>query len=138
VAAAALSQVGVRFHPQGRLKGAALDCVGLAVVAAEGAGVCLAGPLDYDVRRGDYGGTLLDHVRQACDQVPELEMAQPGDFVLIFLRDPADPRHLAVVVEGDQQPLDLVHAAPRYGCVVRQGLDQQHRNHIHSVWRLKG
>ena len=112
IVAAVRGCVGTRFKPQGRRPGVALDCVGVALVAAEAAGSPAAAPPytlggDHEARLdaavAALGGTLV-------------AVAQPGD--LLVLAPAAGRRHLAVVTSRG-----IVHAHAGLGRVVEGPLD---------------
>lgn len=95
--AAARDAVGVRFRLHGRDPAFGLDCVGLAALAARGAGVSTAIPADYAIRSGDPSA--------AIDATGLARTVAPSDGdLLLFAAGPAQ-FHLAVQVPGG-----IVHA----------------------------
>jgi hypothetical protein len=89
IAAAALALVGTPFQLHGRSE-AGLDCVGLALLAAERAGCGRPMPLSYGMRGGDaerYARGLdaagLRRVREARDGDLALVHAGPAQFHLL-------------------------------------------------------
>ena len=104
--------VGTRFRPQGRRGGIALDCVGVALVAAEAAGIRVAVP-PYSLG-GDHEARLDAAISAlGCTVV---SVPQPGD--LLVLAPAAGRRHLAVVT-----PRGIVHAHAGLRRVVEGPLD---------------
>lgn len=137
VAAAVLTQVGVPFFPQGRQADKGLDCVGLTLIGALGAGLELEHPNDYSISRGDYSATLLEYARRHC--TPIEQHPSVGDLVLFSVEKPDEPKHIGVLVESDvdEVPFFFVHAAPRHKRVMRDPLDERWRKYVHSFWRFK-
>lgn len=115
IVAAARGCVGTRFRSQGRRPGLALDCVGVALVAA-----CAAGVADLATPAYTLSGDNEDRVEavlQACGCQP-LGSAppQPGDLIVVA---PAPGRrHLAVVTDTG-----VVHAHAGLGRVVEAPVD---------------
>ena len=112
IVAAARGCIGTRFRAQGRNPGVALDCVGVALVAAEAAGCAITVPRyalggDHEARLdaalAPLGGTRIDSPK-------------PGD--LLVLAPVTGRRHLAVVT-----PCGVVHAHAGIGRVVEGPLD---------------
>jgi hypothetical protein len=126
IVAAAQAAIGTRFRPQGRVPELALDCVGVALVAGQAAGVVLEEVPAYAIN-GDHGDRL-DRVLTAigCERVLT---ALPGD--LLVVAPTPGRRHLAVVV-----PAGVIHAHAGLGRVVEGPLDPSWI--ILGVWRFPG
>lgn len=123
IVAAARACVGTRFRGQGRLPGVALDCVGVALIAASAAGVTVAVPpylLGGD-RESDLDGLIA---ASGCHAVA---VAAPGD--LMSIAPCLNRRHLAIVTEAG-----IVHAHAGLGRVVEGPLDSAWT--ILGAWRL--
>ncbi len=126
VVAAVRACLGTRFRPQGRTPGLALDCIGVALVAAGAAGLG-----DLAVPRYALGG---DHeaeiepllARFGCTAVA---VAQPAD--LILAAPSRRQRHLAVAT-----PAGIVHAHAGIGCVVEAPVPAEWR--VLGAWQLPG
>jgi hypothetical protein len=115
--------VGTRFRPQGRRAGIALDCVGVALIAAEAAGRRAAVP-PY-VLAGDHEARLDAAVAAlGCTVVV---VPEPGD--LLVLAPAAGRRHLAIVT-----PRGIIHAHAGLGRVVEGPLDPAWA--LIAVWRF--
>lgn len=114
IVAAARACIGTRFRPQGRTPGLALDCVGVALVAARAAGVAVDVP-PYGL--GGDGEPGFDTLPAAAGFVP-LDPAgvAPGD--LLVLAPSPGRRHLAIVT-----PAGIVHAHAGIGRVVEAPAD---------------
>jgi hypothetical protein len=106
--AAARAGVGTRFRAQGRRIGLGLDCVGVALLAAAGAGVRLAPVPAYAL--GGLQDDLLAATLLAlgCRRV---RRAKPGDLVEYALAP--GHRHLAVISDRG-----IIHAHAGLGRVV--------------------
>ena len=115
IVAAARGCVGTRFRPLGRCSGLALDCVGVALVAARAAGVDDLTTPAYPMS-GD-NEDRVETVLQACGCRPlGSEPPQPGDLIVVA---PAPGRrHLAVVTDTG-----LVHAHAGLSRVVEAAAD---------------
>lgn len=90
IVAAARACVGTRFRLQGRTPGLGLDCIGVVIVAAAGAGVRLADQRDYAL--GGEEQARLDAA--LAGQMTPVGEAAAGD-VLAFA-PAAGLRHLGV------------------------------------------
>jgi hypothetical protein len=106
--AAARAGLGTRFRPQGRRAGVGLDCVGVALLAAAGAGLQL-GPVPAYALGGDHAD-LLAHTLRALG-LRRVRRPQPGDLVEYALA--ADHRHLALITDRG-----ILHAHAGLGRVV--------------------
>ena len=125
IVAAARTAVGTRFRPQGRLPGVGLDCVGVAMLAAEAAGVTPR--IEAYVLGGDHDGKV--EAVLAALGCRAVSWAVPGD--LLLLAPTPRQRHLAVVT-----PAGVVHAHAGLGRVIEGPLDPEWT--ILGAWRLPG
>lgn len=123
IVAAARACVGTRFRPQGRTPGLALDCVGVALVAARAAGVAAVVPA-YRLG-GDFEAAVDDFLgRLGCTRRPVGDL---GDLLVVA---PAPVRrHLAIVTDRG-----VVHAHAGVGRVVEAPLDPGWP--LVAAWRL--
>ena len=126
-AEAAAACLGTRFHWQGRQPGTGLDCGGLILAAAEGAGIAVDAPADYGRREGSRA--LLRIVREHMDRVAPSELDE-GDVVLFEGRKRI---HAGVCVSRER----FVHAWEDVGRVVESRLVSW-LPFVHSAWRLRG
>ena len=123
--------IGVPFVHQGR-SGAGVDCIGLGVVCAKGAGFNIDDRTDYP-RQPD--GQLIPAVSTHCHQVSGIY--KPGDESnwlpgdVLAMRFKKDPQHLAIWT-GET----VIHCFEGVGKVVEHNLDDKWKRRIHSVWRL--
>ena len=123
IVAAVRATIGTRFRPQGRRAGVGLDCVGVALIAAEAAD-CAATSPPYALG-GDHDGRLDAAVAAlGCSKVA---VADPGD--LIVVAPAVGRRHLAV--KTDQ---GVVHAHAGLRRVVEGPLDPAWI--VVAIWRF--
>lgn len=115
IVAAARGCVGTRFRSQGRTSGLGLDCVGVALIAAQAAGV-IGLTLPAYTLSGDGEGRIEAVLRACGCQWLGDETPQPGDLVVVA---PAPGRrHLGVVTDAG-----LVHARAALARVVEAPAD---------------
>lgn len=106
--AAARAGLGTRFRPQGRQVGLGLDCVGVALLAAAGAGVRLGPVPPYAL--GSNNEHLLAETLRALG-LRRVRRAKPGDVVEYALGP--GHRHLALLTDRG-----ILHAHAGLGRVV--------------------
>lgn len=121
IASEARTWVGTPFAHQGRLKGRAVDCVGLAICVAEDLGI-----LDRDgvpilrTDHTDYGpepASLLVHqmcIKRLIQKSPTAEL-MAGD--VLTLRVPTVPCHVAIVTMRDVPYIVHAYSAGPERCV---------------------
>jgi lipoprotein Spr len=105
---AARAGLGTRFRPQGRLIGVGLDCVGVALLAAAGAGLQL-GPVPPYALGGDHVDLLAATLRQLG--LRRVRRSRPADLVEYALAP--GHRHLALITD-----CGILHAHAGLGRVV--------------------
>lgn len=110
---AARACVGTRCRVQGRVPGLALDCVGVAVAAAKGAGLLFSVPQDYCLAADNRDRLAAGLAAAGC--LPRAGDPLAGDLALVAVT--ATQRHLAVCC-GDT----FVHAHFGLGRVVEAPL----------------
>ena len=121
---AARACVGTPCRVQGRVPGLALDCVGVAIAAAKGAGLSFRTPQDYCLAADNRDRLAAGLAAAGC----MLRTGEPlaGDLALIAVS--AAQRHLAVCC-GDT----FVHAHFGLGCVVDAPLPPEWAR---TAWRF--
>lgn len=127
--------VGVKYVDEGRGPDA-VDCVGLVLVAAAGAGIVPEGHDGPLGKRGD------DAIREEIERWAEPVLVwpnniRPGDILLIKTLN--GPRHVAVASRidyGTESALGMIHAYNITGKVVEHILDDRWLRRIVGVWRL--
>jgi cell wall-associated NlpC family hydrolase len=127
--------LGTRFHHQARLKGKAIDCVGLFLGIARELGL-----FDYDnpcySRRPD-GVTLMREFRKLEDrgwirEVP-LDQAQDGDVLVFwYSRQSKYPTHV-----GIKSPLGFIHTYAHVRRVVETPIGEWAEKVVHA-FRYRG
>jgi cell wall-associated NlpC family hydrolase len=133
-----MRSLGTPYGHQGRTPGRALDCAGLFICAAKGAGLL---PADYDFvdyppdpSPRNYEKFFRDF-DVYLDRV-SLNDLRPGDTALTGFRTLA--KHVCVAVGEDVSgALLMVHALPEYG-VVLQSLDAHQLKLVTRAYRFRG
>lgn len=136
---AARSWIGTPYRHQGRLRGHAVDCVGVVIEAALETGVLGVSRETFDQRFRPFQGygrlprPLL--VRRALATfMVEVEHAREGDVA--FLRwDRGPPMHLAFLARHDGR-LTMIHAHGWVGRCVEHGFDAEWPGRVDSWWRF--
>lgn len=129
-AAAALDLVGTPWHHQGRVPRVGLDCVGVAVCAAQACGIAVKDVRDYTLPADP--ATFLRLLAVNCDRDadPTLRAGR-----LVVFRIGQHPQHLAVLVDSDK----MVHGLDqKRRAVVLGTLTDAWRLRVHSTWQLRG
>lgn len=126
--AEARTWLGTPYQHQGRLKGVAVDCIGLLVCVAQTLGLSEADMRDYG-RRPD--GRLRPLLEAHLERVPVLE-ADAADVVLFSFA--AVPVHVGILTAPDH----LIHAYLPNRKVVESRLDDAMRSHIASAYHIPG
>ena len=106
--AAARAGLGTLFRPQGRAAGVGLDCVGVALLAAAGAGLNL-GPVSPYALGGDHDELLGNTLRRLG--LRRVRRPLPADLIEYALGP--GHRHLALITDRG-----IVHAHAGLGRVV--------------------
>lgn len=128
------SQTNVRWQHQGRLKGVALDCAGLIVVAAREVGLDVKDVTTYDRRpntyvlQGQIDATGLTHVGK-------YEPLQVGDLLVMAYDN--NPQHLAIIttIEEGRPPM-IIHGSAKERKTVEHYLSSDWHDKIVQVWRF--
>ena len=131
---AARDLVGTPFRHQGRSP-AGVDCVGLAVVIAEGLGIPVVDQSGYG-RRPQSG--LLEAAFEDQPALVRVADRQPGD--LLLMRFDAYPQHLAIFAGWSDayQGEGIVHAWLASRRVCEHRLDDDWRRRIVRTYRFMG
>jgi len=130
IVAAARSWLGTPFAHQGRIKGLACDCVGLAVGVARELGYPVIDVRNYGVNPNPR--RMGEELDRQMDRIA-IGQAEAGDLIWIAWREQsASPQHLAILTE-----IGLIHAyggAPR---VVEHPIDQAWRGRFRRAYRFR-
>ena len=128
ILAAARAAIGTPFRHQGRAPGAALDCAGLAVHAAQEAGLTVTDLVGYaDRPRGGALEAALD--AQPCLQRIPVPDARAGD--LLLMKFSGDPQHLAIH-GGDT----IIHAYAQVGKTCEHDWTPEWRSRVVRAYRF--
>jgi murein DD-endopeptidase / murein LD-carboxypeptidase len=124
--AAARSGLGTPFRAQGRTPGVGLDCIGVALLAATGAGVSLGRVPAYALT-GDHADLMAATMESlGCRR---LKQGRPGDLIAFELA--RGHRHLAVLTETG-----MIHAHAGLGRVVEAPVPTDWP--VAAIWALPG
>lgn len=124
---AAMEYLGTPFVHQGRLPGAAMDCVAVPLLAARAAGVDVPDFVVYGPRPNAQH--LLRELADRCALVDASQL-EAGDILLFRIK--GQPAHFGVF-DGSC----MIHADERRGAVVRCPIGLQWQKRLHSVWRVR-
>lgn len=122
--------LGVPFRHLGRNPAVGIDCVGLLVLALDGAPATALDPRTYGT---EPTNGLLESYLAAAFGPPIHEEPAAGDVVSMRFGGPV--RHVAIVGEGEHG-LTLIHTSRMIGKVVEHRLDARWRRRIAGVYRL--
>ena len=134
----ARSYLATPFRHQGRMKGVALDCVGLILCVAEDLG--LLDKVGVPLLRTDYhaygpepkGRFVHDTCVARLNRKSALDI-RPGD--VLTLRIPTDPCHTALVGEIPGQGLSMIHCyAGGKAVTIEHRLDENWHRRIVGVF----
>lgn len=134
---AARRYVGASWVHRGRSPDQ-LDCVGLAVVAAQDIGWSVEDLFDY--RRHASGGKLEAQIElnlgsPVMTRGASLQNLQPNDVVTLRYGKHGRIRHVGVVGVHPEGGLSLIHADGHIGRVVEHRIDPQTLSRIANVYR---
>lgn len=138
VVAEARALLGVRFRHQGRDAQHGLDCLGLLMIAAERAGVRLAGMAPAALDRQDYTSRpdAVALEAQLAQWLVRVDAPEPGDVLLLNIQGEA--QHLALVsdypVTGQ---VGMIHAYAPARQVVEHRYDAAWQAATRGVFRLE-
>lgn len=128
--------VGTPFHHGGRIKGVALDCVGLLVVCGRECGLEIADQPFYSPQDDNFE-RLRPALERHCCKVFATDDMKPGDVVLFRRTGGARPifNHVGIVVSGNA----FVHAwgTPSVMQVVETPFDRYWRGSVAGVYRWR-
>lgn len=143
---AARGWVGTPFAHQGRIKGRAVDCVGLVLCVAEELGIdgACSSPESWtrQPKYSQYGpepfrGKVFNECVERLEKVQDSESIKVGD--ILSLRVPLTPCHVAIVSEHNGV-LYMIHAyngGTNKKCC-EHVLDSAWRRRIAGVFRFPG
>lgn len=124
--AAARRCLGTPFHHQGRAPGYGLDCIGLAIVALNAAGIPVRDRADYGVRP-DGQSLVAAIVEHGGFRVEEVEA---GD-ILLFRYD-NQPQHVALATSETT----MIHSFAPAGKVVETDIGTYWTRRLMGIYRF--
>ena len=128
----ARNAIGTPFKHQGRLLGVGVDCIGLAVVCAEAAGIQVNDDQTYG--RNPDGRKLVAALKAHCREVG-FDKIREGDILIMQFEDTIFPMHVAIV--SSLNPIRIIHAYAVHRKVVEHILDEDWRNRVVGVYRIR-
>lgn len=127
ISAAAFAMVGTPFHPQARMPGVGLDCIGVVVCVARQLGIPHSDLTAYPMRPNGMLQPLLDAQLVRVKREP-----QEGDVLLMSFD--GEPHHVAVMVDGNR----IVHAYSTVRKCVVQSYTDHWRAKVRAVYEFPG
>lgn len=131
------SWLHTRYQHQGRLKGVAVDCIGLIGMTALECGIEGAAEWRADPTMHSYGTTPEpEFLRSACDRFLDpiaVGAARLGDILVIAF--PKQPQHFALISHDD--PTHVIHAYLQRRQVVEQSLPIA-KSRVLCAYRFRG
>ena len=138
VVAEARAWVGTPYQHQQRLRGVAVDCVGLVIGVARALGLCEPG-FDFNgYGRAPDGRTMLDECDALMTRV-QASAIRPGH--VLVLRYVNDPQHMAIAADYLHGGLSMVHALGTRdgkGRVLEQRFSSEISDRLVQVYALPG
>lgn len=128
IVAAARSCVETPFRHQGRQPGIAMDCAGVAVHAAEAAGLPVFDLVGYADRPKDAALEAALDSQPCLRRIPVAEMAA-GD--LLLMKFSGDPQHLAIHAGAT-----LIHAYAQVRKVCEHDFTPEWRGRVVRAYRF--
>lgn len=137
--------LGTPFHHQGRLCGdgikqprGGVDCLGLLIGAADGAGAMAEGKAFSEFDSREYGhlpdANALQGVLQNLLECVELQDIQSGDVLL--MRFDGNPQHLAIVTDYEGG-FGIIHAFAPARKVIEHMFDESWEKLVFACFRVK-
>lgn len=133
IVATARTWMGTPYRHQGRVKGEAVDCLGLIAGVAKELGIFLYDHTNY---RPQPDGVML---KKECDRmlVPSHGL-WPGSVMLLWVAHRALPQHMAIVTRlADGRP-GMVHAIQTLGRVTEHGIDDFWLRRLVQTYKYPG
>lgn len=121
--------VGTPFYKDGRIKGKALDCIGLIV--------CICKELGWD------GPSCCEYRLMPSEEALEKAVAEfklvklqelvPGAMLCLRLGSALRPQNHFAILTAENT---IIHSHDRIGRVVEHGFASSWKDRVHSVWAL--
>lgn len=119
--------LNTRFHHQGRVMGAGVDCAGVIIAVAQALGYQIHDVQGYS--RLPHKNKLQEHLEQDLDKIDQLE-----NGCVLLMRFDMEPQHLAIYNAVDNT---IIHAYQSVGKCVEHTLDETWRNRITGIYRFR-
>lgn len=121
---AALSEIGTKFHHQGRGSKVGLDCSGLCVIVADHVGESVRDGDRSDYSRIPNHQDFVEAIRGSLTEIP-IDEAGIGDWLVFWISRRTEavyryPQHMAMIT--DINPVRIVHAVSERKKVVENKL----------------
>jgi NlpC/P60 family putative phage cell wall peptidase len=130
IVACARTYLGTPFAHQGRIRGMALDCVGLVICVGNDLSLPVPNYANYGMQAVD--DTVLKRCKEHLQEVP-VEQMQPGDILCFRCEHLAC--HVGIATELMGNP-GIIHAYSPNKKVVEHNLDFKWRRRIAGVFRF--
>lgn len=141
--AAARACKGTPWQHQGRIPGIGLDCIGLALAAADASGLLtpeMKSSLPFNYGRLPHQNMFLRTMREHMEIVPSLDQCKIADYVLMNVV--GHPMHIGLLTDYNEHggmgtPFGLLHAMVNLDNVTEQRFDPG-RLSIRAYYRMRG
>lgn len=124
---AARSYLDVPFRHQGRDR-TGLDCIGLAIRAAQDVGISVIDDTTYKVVPNPT--KMLAHLMAHCQEIQRNEITVG---TLLWIRFDSDPQHVALVTDAG-----MIHSYSTIGRVVEHGIGPAWKKRIVKAFHVRG
>ena len=124
----ARTYIGTPYVHQARTPGRGLDCAGILIALARELDLHFPDRKGYS-RQAD-GVTLR---AELDDRLDPIDAAEPGDVLLLWIRRPAKPQHVALLTD-----YGILHSYADVGRVVETVMDEWWRARIVQAYRFRG
>lgn len=121
--------VGTPYHPQGRLFGKGLDCIGLLIYAAGESGYKV---VDFKRYNEEPGQPELFHYLDLNFDEIELDDRQPGDILVFWYNKRDSEQHI-----GIQSDVGLVHTYQSVGRVVEHSMPEFWEKRLMRAYKFR-
>lgn len=126
--AEARTWLGTPYRHQGRLKGVAVDCIGLALCVARDVGIS---DFEFSGYQKRPDGTLKSHMDSKVEPV-SFALAQPADLILFQFNN--CPMHVGILSENWQ----VIHAYAPNRKVVEHRIDERLFSMVTGAYHIPG
>lgn len=136
IIACARTYIGTPFQHQGRIKGRAMDCVGLVLCVGKELGLSVPDyPLNYDPEPTD--DTVLRECKKYLREIL-VEQMQPGDVACMDVGGRVVMPSHTCIISPLAPGVGIIHAYNWIGKVCEHTLDKAWRDRIVAVFQFPG